>query len=582
MGVSRLLTLTLASVCALGISASKTTVSSSGGDDFSESLSIQPLQGGYVSYQFEFTTKTAAQTAHYELFPRPVAQLAAESGIDELYVTLTQGRWLRDAWGPAPHNAEAPQGAEMWAWWQAGSANKSLRERWSTLRNAASGLLCASLNTMGDELSAAPSLAVQAGVSERPGSVGRECLYGALPKEATCTENLTPWVRLLPCRDRAGVGALLNPLHLYGVPYHAMALRVLNNKADGTVVLRQTLTVVKKRSAGKLALSDAFALLPHQGTRPDPRNGVRACPLASTSTVTVAGTPEPYDLVAKDAPVNVVIPETSVNGPAEVTAHRFFTGSGQVGGGFRTVVRNTHESRAAKVVLFQAFPFFVRPYFSSLTASLNGAPLPLVSGDGADAGAHVVITTPSNESATAATLEVTAEIPPASELTVEISFETVFLHFMRHPPDANRGWDLPAGIVVVLPDNSVTSTTTTIAKRLCTEELLLSLPTPDFSMPYNVITFSCTVVALFYGALMSMSTRRMNVAFKKGSLEEERLIMRTWRIVISIGISILLSIKNVVTRKIKQKKKEKAIANGETPDNSDDENEDDDDEMDSE
>ncbi len=30
-----------------------------------------------------------------------------------------------------------------------------------------------------------------------------------LPREAVCTENLTPWLKLLPCRDAAGLASLL-------------------------------------------------------------------------------------------------------------------------------------------------------------------------------------------------------------------------------------------------------------------------------------------------------------------------------------------------------------------------------------
>ena len=31
------------------------------------------------------------------------------------------------------------------------------------------------------------------------------------------------------------------------------------------------------------------------------------------------------------------------------------------------------------------------------------------------------------------------------------------------------------------------------------DSVLLQCPTPDFSMPYNVITLTCTVLALFFG-----------------------------------------------------------------------------------
>lgn len=47
-----------------------------------------------------------------------------------------------------------------------------------------------------------------------------------------------------------------------------------------------------------------------------------------------------------------------------------------------------------------------------------------------------------------------------------------------------------------------------------TEVLLVPLTTPDFSMPYNVITFTCTVLALYFGSLLNALRRRIR--------EEER------------------------------------------------------------
>ena len=45
--------------------------------------------------------------------------------------------------------------------------------------------------------------------------------------------------------------------------------------------------------------------------------------------------------------------------------------------------------------------------------------------------------------------------------------------------------------------------------RLHTEALLISLPTPDFSMPYNVICFVCTVVAIGFGSIFNLTTRKL-------------------------------------------------------------------------
>lgn len=48
-------------------------------------------------------------------------------------------------------------------------------------------------------------------------------------------------------------------------------------------------------------------------------------------------------------------------------------------------------------------------------------------------------------------------------------------------------------------------------KRIYTNTLLVSLPTPDFSMPYNVITLTCTVIALFFGSIFNLLIRNFKI-----------------------------------------------------------------------
>lgn len=52
---------------------------------------------------------------------------------------------------------------------------------------------------------------------------------------------------------------------------------------------------------------------------------------------------------------------------------------------------------------------------------------------------------------------------------------------------------------------------------LRTPALLLSLPTPDFSMPYNVIILSSTVIALAFGSIFNLLVRRF-VALEPGDV----------------------------------------------------------------
>lgn len=51
--------------------------------------------------------------------------------------------------------------------------------------------------------------------------------------------------------------------------------------------------------------------------------------------------------------------------------------------------------------------------------------------------------------------------------------------------------------------------------RLHTEILLITLPTPDFSMPYNVICLACTVVAIAFGSFHNLSSRRFEAVDPK-------------------------------------------------------------------
>jgi len=67
--------------------------------------------------------------------------------------------------------------------------------------------------------------------------------YGTLPREAVCTENLTPWLKLLQCRDKAGIASLLYSPSIYKGYYHSQKLKLRSSKSLG-IILDQTLTVV--------------------------------------------------------------------------------------------------------------------------------------------------------------------------------------------------------------------------------------------------------------------------------------------------------------------------------------------------
>ena len=103
------------------------------------------------------------------------------------------------------------------------------------------------------------------------------------------------------------------------------------------------------------------------------------------------------------------------------------------------------------------------------------------------------------------TLQATLTIPAKSTLRLSIDLSKAFLKYTEHPPDAMRGWDLPPAVLfpVTLRDGA-----RTIPKRMYTPTLLVDLPTPDFSMPYNVIILSCTLMTLIFGSIFNLLTRK--------------------------------------------------------------------------
>ena len=51
-------------------------------------------------------------------------------------------------------------------------------------------------------------------------------LHGTLPREVVCTENLTPFLKLLPCKGKAGIASLLDGHKLFDATWQTMSIDV--------------------------------------------------------------------------------------------------------------------------------------------------------------------------------------------------------------------------------------------------------------------------------------------------------------------------------------------------------------------
>lgn len=69
--------------------------------------------------------------------------------------------------------------------------------------------------------------------------------------------------------------------------------------------------------------------------------------------------------------------------------------------------------------------------------------------------------------------------------------------------------------------------------RIYSEPVLVTLSTPDFSMPYNVICFVCTVLAIGFGSLYNLTIKDVKQVDPK---DEGPIIYRIWKKIKSIFI----------------------------------------------
>lgn len=516
-------------------------------------------------------------------------------------LSFTQGRWNYDQWGgfdPLSSSNAKPPGVELWAVFDV--PHKQVDDSWKNLTHALSGLFCASVNFL--ESSTAYS-APDWGYRPDSGSLR----YGTLPREAICTENLTPWLKLLPCRDKAGLSTLMDRPSIYKGFYHSQRLHLTSSEFESEgvgsgIVLEQTLTVVVQPSnqrtvrsySHETKLQPSWSLTSIFGRKVSGR-----CVLAKSSIVylqldsslvaeldslpkenKISSTDKYvsedfssnacFDLSVKPDRVlkelkgfekknpsvlyEFLIDKYNESGPfdlgltwkvpvawscqkAPLHVSRFLMGSGNERGAIAISLRSTEltdkllhtdsneGSCQLEVKVFQVVPWYIKVYFHTLQVFVNEQPQAV-----SDVVEKMRVS-PSVDKVSPGVLEMVLKFPCGMKsAAITLDFDKGFLHIDEYPPDANQGFDIPSAIISFpnfrtsmqfLKDDS--SDKSSILSKFeensavlaYTEVLLVPLTTPDFSMPYNVITITCTVCALYFGSLLNVLRRRVG--------EEERL-----------------------------------------------------------
>lgn len=208
-----------------------------------------------------------------------------------------------------------------------------------------------------------------------------------------------------------------------------------------------------------------------------------------------------------DIPAEEASPGIPLEQPV-LHVERTIIGNGQERGGLRSILTNPSSTEGVDFVYFEDLPWFMRPYLHTMRTKItdkNG-----ISRDVPPAEiVKDVFYRPAVDRKRGTQLELVLSVPAASTVTLTYDFEKAILRYTEYPPDANRGFNVaPAVIRILGGDDNGTSNPI----YLRTTSLLLSLPTPDFSMPYNVIILTSTVIALAFGNIFNLLVRRFVAA----------------------------------------------------------------------
>ncbi|KAG8446290.1 hypothetical protein GDO86_013935 [Hymenochirus boettgeri] len=379
-------------------------------DSYSEEMLVHPLRSGDIAATFQFRTRLDAdlrkeKVSHYRLFPKVLGQLISKYSVQELHLSFTQGFWRTKSWGQPLQ--QAPTGAELWVWFQ--DSVTDVNKNWKELSNILSGIFCASLNFIDSTNTVTPTASFKplglANITDH-----RLLRYATLPREIVCTENLTPWKKLLPCGSKAGLASLLNAERLYHSSYHSQSVHIRPvcrnaNCSNVSWELRQALTVVFDMYSSGLGKRDwsLFKMFS--------RTITEICPLASQSKIYVDNSGwdkvplfelnpptsleskvavhgdyrvyAVYDLLqpgifSTSRNLNVAlkwkggIVEPGQPKPQLFYADRYVSGYGLHTGVINTIVFNNHPYRAYPVLLMETVPWYLRLYVHTLTITTKG------------------------------------------------------------------------------------------------------------------------------------------------------------------------------------------------------------------
>lgn len=165
--------------------------------------------------------------------------------------------------------------------------------------------------------------------------------------------------------------------------------------------------------------------------------------------------------------------------PAPIRIERLSAGQGQERGSIGVRLTNAHD-HAVQGTWTESLPWWIKLYMHTLTPSSVLKSIAYI---------------PAIDRKSSTLIEAQVELPANSSTELWMDYDKAYLRYTEYPPDAHRGFAVPSAIFSWLGGRAYSTSS------------LLMAPLPDFSMPYNVIVLTCTVLALGFGTIFNLMER---------------------------------------------------------------------------
>ncbi|VDL29293.1 unnamed protein product [Hymenolepis diminuta] len=531
-------------------------------DRFEEELLVKDFGNGYSALHFNFITqKFIDDDFNFHIFPKSLHSKLRKYNVEEFHLSMVQGFWDRQKWGP-PFMSISSGGSEIWAWFSPQAPN--IDQSWAYFLEALSGQFCASLSQLGlPKNHISPSLSYRpSGLTNNLNSrnVSKVFRYAQLPHEELCTENLTPFSKLLPCKKFSGLASLLKPQSLFKATYNALSIDVRKVCSDpdcrhASLELKQALTYVfnRRHLFASINGKKLSCLMNNNSVEPWSLTGLlggqisRACQVADRSEIIILQSQpdlnlspqiEPLSLnnwdknrvLAVYSPANQYVSDLIITSLPDVkrlysatisqdsvSVMKYATGKGDIDGGVKIELCN-NLNFPVHVVLLDSAPWHAEMLFSSLLVT--------ESTEGSESQTAVipdrVIFTPSVHRERMSLLELLLKLPSRKCVTVSYAIKKILMHWNEYLPDANHGIYLPAATVIfqLSPEqlNRHRASRSPVSWELALPPWASTYA--EFLMPFNALCLVCSVVALLFGAIHKFTTAPLLPAIAQGDEDE--------------------------------------------------------------